>query len=634
MIILEIFKVIKEKNYFTIPLTGLSDYMVLDSENQFFEDYSEQAAVSLKKLHINGKKLSYGIGNLSISNHAFFTSISQTCIKAGKYHYIEYIYHDDNPVWFNGFFFLSYIEETGKVINGFYERAVHDRNGNFRLHLLYDPQKNSANSIKILVYHLIHDPNALQSVSNKVIDNSKRIEAIIGQFRNIPNIDITPPSNLDEVMVIPLECSYSKRFFSRLFMLQHHTVCSQIISGFGLQQYQIPIRAGNEELLILVCGDHYLNDTVMTPNKEIGVSAIPKGKEYLENYSKLLCIVGETERIIQKTEDGILIRSEAALLFRNAKSKIKEWITKNLELAYKEYVDRSSEIVVWKSEFRLFQFIKLLFTDAVYQFRADWLGEQSLDIYIPSLKAAIEYQGQQHYEASNYFGGESKLLEYQERDSQKRAKCKAVNVQLFEWNYKTTVTYNNVVSFINECFPRNKVNEKTICRHLSDCFPVRISDFLESNYRYHTSGSEHSDSRPKATSSVIRQYDSNGNLIGEYSTITKASEATHVGYVSIQKCLAGERRRAGDFFWRREEYGSNPLGIEELLNAQDTHTTKENTGLSKPVIQIDPLTGEVICIHSSMSIAAKEAGVDKKGIYMVLNKKQKTAGGFFWQYAD
>ncbi len=631
---MKIFKVIKEKSYFTIPLTGLSDYMVLDSENQKIEDYSDLAAASLKKLHINGKKFSYGTREIFIANYASLKCISRTSIKAGKYHFIEYLYHDDNPIWFSGFFFLSYNETTGKVINGFYERAAHDRNGNFRLHVFYDPHKNNADSIRILEYHLIHDPNALSVTMNQIIENAEKIEKTISQFKIIPNIDIDPPSNVDGVMVVPLECSYSKRFFSRLFLLQNHMVCSQIISEFGLQQFQIPIKADNEELLTLVCGDHYLSDTVVPPDKEIGISAIPRGKEYYEKYSKLFRLIGETERMIQDTEDGILIRSEASLRFRNAKTKVKEWITKNLDLSYREYVDKTSEIVVWKSEFRLFQFVKLFFTDAVYQYRAEWLGEQSLDIFIPSLSSAIEYQGQQHYQASDYFGGESKLLENQERDKQKRVKCKAMDIQLYEWNYKTTVTYKNVVAFINECFPRYKVDEKTIYRHLQSSSPTKTSDFLASNYRCHLLRSEHSDQKKKLPSSVIRQYDFEGNLVGEYPTIMKAAEASQVGYVSIQKCLANGRKRAGEFFWQREEYGVSPKGIENILVYQENNAAHKNTGLSKPVIQIDPQAGEVIAIHNSISAAAKEIGIDKKGIYGVLNHMQKTAGGFYWQYAE
>ena len=52
----------------------------------------------------------------------------------------------------------------------------------------------------------------------------------------------------------------------------------------------------------------------------------------------------------------------------------------------------------------LFKVVKKEYPDALYQYHSEWLGRQSLDIYIPSLRIGIEYQGIQHYEAVDYFG--------------------------------------------------------------------------------------------------------------------------------------------------------------------------------------------------------------------------------------
>ena len=51
----------------------------------------------------------------------------------------------------------------------------------------------------------------------------------------------------------------------------------------------------------------------------------------------------------------------------------------------------------WKHELSLFHAVRGLYPDTLYQYRPDWLGRQSLDLYIPSLSTAIEYQGVQHY---------------------------------------------------------------------------------------------------------------------------------------------------------------------------------------------------------------------------------------------
>ena len=626
---------------FLIPSTGLSNYLVLDSENQVIETYSADAEAAIGKLHINQKPLFCG-GQRSGPNGATFSYVSKVCYKAGRFHFIELVFHDNNPEWYEGFFFLSFDDKTNQVLNGFYERVKHDANGNFRLHILYDPRKIDVKSVNVTVYHIIHNHDDLTQGMKQIQDNSEKIEGIIKQFKNIPEIDIAPPSSLDKIIIVPLECSYSKRFFSKLFLLQHHIICSQIISKYGLQQLQIPIKVNNEELFLLIYGDDYCNrlfldnqdyfNVIKLPDGIIGVSSISQEKEYFENHCNLLRLIGETYQILHETGFGILTCSEVALDYDKAKAKVKEWIAANLQAAYKEYVDKTSEVVKWKNEFRLFQFFKLFFSDAIYQFRAEWLGWQSLDIYIPSLSAAIEYQGAQHYKASEFFGGVQGLVENQERDKQKRAKCQAMNIQLFEWNYKTTVTLDNIVRFINSTFPQVKTDEVTISQNLLNNTPLSISEFLLENCRFHEKTD--SDVQHKQLGSVIRQYDENGNLLGEYTSIMQAANNTNTGISSIQKCLAGERNRAGGFFWTREEYGSSPAGIEKTTNKSESISLQKNLGLSKPVIQIDPATGEVIEIHNSISAAAKKVGIDKKCISDVLRHKQKTTGGFSWQYAD
>jgi hypothetical protein len=45
-----------------------------------------------------------------------------------------------------------------------------------------------------------------------------------------------------------------------------------------------------------------------------------------------------------------------------------------------------------------------------------WLGSYRFDAYIPELMLAVEYQGKQHYEAIEIFGGEGGFLLTQRRD--------------------------------------------------------------------------------------------------------------------------------------------------------------------------------------------------------------------------
>lgn len=112
----------------------------------------------------------------------------------------------------------------------------------------------------------------------------------------------------------------------------------------------------------------------------------------------------------------------------------------------------------WKHELSLFQAIRKRHPDTLYQYRPDWLGRQSLDLYIPSLKTAIEYQGIQHYMPIDFFGGEDALAARQELDRQKRQLCEANGVRLIEWPYSCEPTDKNVREALasdNALAPRN-----------------------------------------------------------------------------------------------------------------------------------------------------------------------------------
>ena len=98
----------------------------------------------------------------------------------------------------------------------------------------------------------------------------------------------------------------------------------------------------------------------------------------------------------------------------------------------------------WKHELTLFQTVRKKYPDTLYQYRPDWLGRQSLDIYIPSIRTAIEYQGVQHYLPVGFFGGEEALDARRELDLQKRRLCEENEVRLIEWSYDTEPTAGNL----------------------------------------------------------------------------------------------------------------------------------------------------------------------------------------------
>ena len=98
----------------------------------------------------------------------------------------------------------------------------------------------------------------------------------------------------------------------------------------------------------------------------------------------------------------------------------------------------------WKHELSLFHSVRKRYPDTLYQYRPEWLGRQSLDLYIPSLETGIEYQGIQHYRCVDFFGGEEALAARKDLDQQKKQLCLENHVRLIEWPYTMDPTENNV----------------------------------------------------------------------------------------------------------------------------------------------------------------------------------------------
>lgn len=100
----------------------------------------------------------------------------------------------------------------------------------------------------------------------------------------------------------------------------------------------------------------------------------------------------------------------------------------------------------WKSEELVFKTTKRLYGDyqVIYQFSPHFLstgsGTLSYDVYICGLKVAIEYQGLQHFQPVDFFGGAENHEKQVERDRLKMELSKANGVRLVYVNYWEDVT--------------------------------------------------------------------------------------------------------------------------------------------------------------------------------------------------
>jgi hypothetical protein len=111
-----------------------------------------------------------------------------------------------------------------------------------------------------------------------------------------------------------------------------------------------------------------------------------------------------------------------------------------------------------KSQRQLKKILDEMFGYQSVTIRPDWLKNPEtgrnleIDIYFPKLKLAVEYQGKQHYEPVEYFGGIISFERVKKYDEMKRnmiKRAKKYVLYYIEFPYTEKITYHNVKRFIS-----------------------------------------------------------------------------------------------------------------------------------------------------------------------------------------
>lgn len=291
-----------------------------------------------------------------------------------------------------------------------------------------------------------------------------------------------------------------------------------------------------------------------------------------------------------------------------------------LHMLYNLMAKENRVTTKWSTEYRLFTLVNRFISDAVYQYRTDWLGQQSFDIFIPSQNVAIEYQGKQHYEAVDVFGGSEALESTQARDARKRTLSKEHGVKVLEWKYTVPVNRKNVLTLFSEYgikYSLPTAENRKIYTNKIQMAPVIPPHLKATNLNTE---------EEMQYSFVIRQFDMNGIFLAEYSSFQTAAVTSGVSEKSIRNNIYGMRKSGGGYIWARCPYGSE-------INDMKPVKQRENTGLAKRIVQTSK-DGALVAEYASIGQAAKESGVNRRSISDVLSGVQKTAGGYIWKYAD
>jgi hypothetical protein len=94
--------------------------------------------------------------------------------------------------------------------------------------------------------------------------------------------------------------------------------------------------------------------------------------------------------------------------------------------------------------------------EVIHHHRADWLGRQELDIFVPALSLAIEYQGEQHFIPIGAWGGEEALAKTQQRDEEKRRRCEGKGVRLLYFDHTMELSERFVARQLEQILPKGE----------------------------------------------------------------------------------------------------------------------------------------------------------------------------------
>lgn len=260
----------------------------------------------------------------------------------------------------------------------------------------------------------IHRDNTPVSLDNFSIEYDKCIKGNI--YKVFPD-----PIRRCEVWDVP----ESKKYWS-LWTSINPITFKKNVTDRNLYLGHIDCVHPKEKSYRLIYGDEILSikrNSDLTLSPVGGSTVVYTGNEYrieLKKYYEINVIRNDVDKA--KKIGNVLIELIEEIL-RDAENELRE----------RHGLPRIGE--GWVLEMEMYNIIKKRYPDTEHHARPEWLKPQHLDVYVESHKLAFEYQGRQHYEEVQYFGGEEAFISTQTLDRRKEKLCRKNSVNLIYWKY-------------------------------------------------------------------------------------------------------------------------------------------------------------------------------------------------------
>ncbi|MCD4745856.1 MAG: hypothetical protein K8R58_06115 [Bacteroidales bacterium] len=172
-------------------------------------------------------------------------------------------------------------------------------------------------------------------------------------------------------------------------------------------------------------------------------------KRFIESHN-IESLQALNQQILKNTNETI--KKNLAILEKHEKElyNITLRITNEIESYVRQEFGYRKVGEGWIGETMLYKIIQEIFTqeETIRHCRPKWLEGLELDIYLPNIKLAFEYQGQQHYKPVKIWGGIKALKKLQERDAKKKLICKKQKIRLITVDYTEPLTKEHICKMI------------------------------------------------------------------------------------------------------------------------------------------------------------------------------------------
>lgn len=274
------------------------------------------------------------------------------------------------------------------------------------------------------------------------------------------------------------------------------------------------------------------------------------------------------------------------------------------------------------AEQAFYYYIKQLFPDAINQYKSDFLGLMELDIFIPSIRYAIEYDGKPWH--GKGFKGK------REREERKYSVCTQNNIKLIRIREGTIDTDTIIADHLFKVSHLNRKNYldytiKSVLKYLLKKQSIIMNDINVDTER----------DRFKILSmmNVVRK---NNSLAEKYPELAKEWHPLKNENLTPYMFMPGSKVKVwwicpicGNEYQQTINHRSSrgdgcPIcGIDKRIQKQ-----------SIPIYMLDKITSKIIKKFLSIHEAAREMCITSSNISMVCTGQRKTAGGYKWQYIN